>query len=160
MWQYRCQHILSNPRDSPDTCTLSRIDKSILKQSIISSLFIQPQLFFGTGSPRNLCLGLILTPSKKGSARSNIGPHIFFLTLRAFVVFSNGKNGTIGRQIPFKVLPMVPLVIYHWYQWYQCYQHTAANAADRLQRGQFYQRGKSHVIQYHVILKIYNEFHK
>ena len=31
--------------------------------------------------------------------------------LRAFVVFSNGKNGTIGRQIPFKVLPMVPLVM-------------------------------------------------
>ena len=30
---------------------------------------------------------------------------------RAFVVFSNGKNGTIGRQIPFKVLPMVPLVM-------------------------------------------------
>ena len=25
--------------------------------------------------------------------------------MRAFVVFSNGKNGTIGRQIPFKVLP-------------------------------------------------------
>ena len=25
--------------------------------------------------------------------------------------FSNGKNGTIGRQIPFKVLPMVPLVM-------------------------------------------------
>ena len=33
------------------------------------------------------------------------------VSLRAFVVFSNGKNGTIGRQIPFKVLPMVPLVI-------------------------------------------------
>ena len=33
------------------------------------------------------------------------------LTVRAFVVFSNGKNGTIGRQIPFKVLPMVPLVM-------------------------------------------------
>ena len=32
-------------------------------------------------------------------------------TVRAFVVFSNGKNGTIGRQIPFKVLPMVPLVM-------------------------------------------------
>ena len=31
--------------------------------------------------------------------------------MRAFVVFSNGKNGTIGRQIPFKVLPMVPLVM-------------------------------------------------
>ena len=33
------------------------------------------------------------------------------LMVRAFVVFSNGKNGTIGRQIPFKVLPMVPLVM-------------------------------------------------
>ena len=31
--------------------------------------------------------------------------------MRAFVVFSNGKNGIIGRQIPFKVLPMVPLVM-------------------------------------------------
>ena len=31
--------------------------------------------------------------------------------MRAFIVFSNGKNGTIGRQIPFKVLPMVPLVM-------------------------------------------------
>ena len=31
--------------------------------------------------------------------------------LRAFVVLSNSKNGTIGRQIPFKVLPMVPLVM-------------------------------------------------
>ena len=31
--------------------------------------------------------------------------------MRAFVVFSNGKNGTIGRQNPFKVLPMVPLVM-------------------------------------------------
>ena len=51
--------------------------RQIHTQSIISSLFIQPQLFFGTGSPRNLCLGLILTPSKKGSARSNIGPHKF-----------------------------------------------------------------------------------
>ena len=29
----------------------------------------------------------------------------------AFVVFTNGKNGTIGRQILFKVLPMVPLVM-------------------------------------------------
>ena len=28
--------------------------------------------------------------------------------MRAFVVLTNGKNGTIGRQIPFKVLPMVP----------------------------------------------------
>ena len=28
---------------------------------------------------------------------------------RAFVVFSNGTNSTIGRQIPFKVLPMVPM---------------------------------------------------
>ena len=35
----------------------------------------------------------------------------FIDTVRAFVVFSNGKNGTIGRQIPFKVLPMVPLVM-------------------------------------------------
>ena len=34
-----------------------------------------------------------------------------YLIMRAFVVFSNGKNGTIGRQIPFKVLPMVPLVM-------------------------------------------------
>ena len=33
------------------------------------------------------------------------------ISMRAFVVFSNGKNGTIGRQIPFKVLPMVPLVM-------------------------------------------------
>ena len=33
------------------------------------------------------------------------------IIMRAFVVFSNGKNGTIGRQIPFKVLPMVPLVM-------------------------------------------------
>ena len=31
--------------------------------------------------------------------------------MRTFVVLSNGKNGTIGRQIPFKVLPMVPLVM-------------------------------------------------
>ena len=31
--------------------------------------------------------------------------------MRAFVVLSNGKNGTIDRQIPFKVLPMVPLVM-------------------------------------------------
>ena len=31
--------------------------------------------------------------------------------MRAFVVLTNGKNGTIGRQIPFKVLPMVPLVM-------------------------------------------------
>ena len=32
--------------------------------------------------------------------------------LRAFVVHNIGKNGTIGRQIPFKVfIPMVPLVI-------------------------------------------------
>ena len=31
--------------------------------------------------------------------------------MRAFVVFSNGKNGTIGRHIPFKVLPIVPLVM-------------------------------------------------
>ena len=36
--------------------------------------------------------------------------------MRAFVFFSNGKNGTIGngtigRQIPFKVLPMVLLVM-------------------------------------------------
>ena len=43
----------------------------------ISSHFIQLQLFFGTGSPRNLCLGLILTPLKKESIRSNIGPHKF-----------------------------------------------------------------------------------
>ena len=61
--------------------------------------------------------------------------------MHAFVVFSNGKNGTIGRQIPFKVLPMVPLVmplvpmVPNWYQWYQCYHHTAANGADRIQRG-------------------------
>ena len=33
------------------------------------------------------------------------------VAMRAFVVLSNGKNGTIGRQIPFKVLPMVPLVM-------------------------------------------------
>ena len=33
------------------------------------------------------------------------------MTWRAFVVFSYGKNGTIGRQIPFKVLPIVPLVM-------------------------------------------------
>ena len=33
------------------------------------------------------------------------------LIQRAFVIFTNGKNGTIGRQIPFKVLPMVPLVM-------------------------------------------------
>ena len=26
--------------------------------------------------------------------------------MRAFVVLTNGKNGTIGRQNPFKVLPM------------------------------------------------------
>ena len=36
---------------------------------------------------------------------------IYKITMRAFVVFSNGKNVTIGRQIPFKVLPMVPLVM-------------------------------------------------
>ena len=33
------------------------------------------------------------------------------LPMRAFVVLTNGKNGTIGRQIPFKVLPMVLLVM-------------------------------------------------
>ena len=59
--------------------------------------------------------------------------------MRAFVVLTNGKNGTIGRQIPFKVLPMVPLVMplvpMVPIQWNQCYQHTAANDADRLQRG-------------------------
>ena len=35
------------------------------------------------------------------------------LIMRAFVVFffSNGKIGTIGRQISFKVLPMVRLVM-------------------------------------------------
>ena len=43
-----------------------------------------------------------------------------YSTLRAFVVLTNGKNGTIGRQIPFNI-----------YQWYQ---DTAANDADRIQR--------------------------
>ena len=37
--------------------------------------------------------------------------YYFILILRALVVLTNGKNGTIGRQIPFKVLPMVPLVM-------------------------------------------------
>ena len=48
--------------------------------------------------------------------------------LCAFVVLSNGKNGTIGRQIPrafvvFPVVKMVPLVdkfrsrFYQWYHW-------------------------------------------
>ena len=39
---------------------------------------------------------------------SNIWQQIM-QTKRELVVFSIGKNNTIGRQIPFKVLPMV-----HW----------------------------------------------
>ena len=44
-------------------------------------------------------------------------------SLRAFVVFTNGKNGTIGRQIPFKVLPMVPLVIKIKLRSFKCNEH-------------------------------------
>ena len=50
--------------------------------------------------------GFLVTIGKNGT-NSTIGR----FSERAFVVFSNGKNGTIGRQIPFKVLPMVPLVM-------------------------------------------------
>ena len=49
---------------------------------------------------------------------------------RAFVVFSNGKNGTIGRQIPFKVLPMVPLVIMSTYH-IQLHVHTYRQYKNR-----------------------------
>ena len=42
--------------------------------------FYPQQLFFGTGSRQILLFGLILTPSKKESVRSIIGPHKF-LTL-------------------------------------------------------------------------------
>ena len=31
------------------------------------------------------------------------------LTMRAFVVFTNGKNGTIGRQIPARFYQWVPI---------------------------------------------------
>ena len=58
-------------------------------------------------------------------------------TKRAFGVFTISKNGTNGRPIPFK-----------FYQWYQSYQHKAANNADKIQHGQIYQRGRSHMIQY------------
>ena len=54
---------------------------------------------------------------------------------RAFGVLTIGKNGTIGT-------------VQGFYQWYQCYQHKAANNANKIQHRQFYQRGKSHMIQY------------
>ena len=55
--------------------------------------------------------------------------------MRAFVIFSNGKNGTIGKQIPFKVLPIVPLVMPLVPMVPMLPTYTAANVADRIQRG-------------------------
>ena len=44
--------------------------------------------------------------------RLNVGLTSWNVSLyNACVVLTDGKNGTIGRQIPFKVLPMVPLVM-------------------------------------------------
>ena len=47
--------------------------------------------------------------------------------LRAFGVLNIGKNGITGRQIPFNVLPIVPLV-----PMYQSYRHKSANNADKI----------------------------
>ena len=65
---------MRNPSDTPVTCTLSGLGRSILLQHITSSLFIQQQLFFGTGSRQLLFWGLILTPSKTESVRSIRSP--------------------------------------------------------------------------------------
>ena len=80
--------------------------------------------------------------------------HEIALRTCAFVVLTNGKNGTIGRQIQFKVLPMVPLVML-----------LVPNNADKLQQilQTNYSMGKStnmrKVTQFNMAsLKIFNEF--
>ena len=81
------QYILRNPSDLPVTCTLSPIDRSTPMQFTTSSRFTQQQLFYGINSPQRLFSWIILTPSKKESARSTISLLNFLNTV--FNLFLN-----------------------------------------------------------------------
>ena len=73
--------------EKPVTCTLSPIDRSRPMQLITSSRFTQQQFFYGINSPQRLFSWIILTPSKKESARSTISPLNFLNTV--FNLFLN-----------------------------------------------------------------------